>query len=162
MGLLVDFRVETAVDVRSFPSSRRHPWFNRKEIERSLLGAGIGYVWLKELGGFRKPRPGPSPHTALGAGGFKNYADAMDSASFARGAERLVALGLAGRTVCFCAEKDPSNCHRRFLSDLLRLRGFDVIHIIDAGSAVHHTLHPDLVVRDGKPVYSGAQGRFRF
>ena len=46
--------IQTLVDIRSFPMSRRLPHFNRESLEKSLPAAGIRYVWMKELGGRRK------------------------------------------------------------------------------------------------------------
>ena len=45
--------IETLVDIRSFPMSRRLPHFNRESLEKSLPEARIRYVWMKELGGRR-------------------------------------------------------------------------------------------------------------
>ena len=39
------------VDIRSFPMSRRMPYFNRERLELWLPEAGIEYLWMKELGG---------------------------------------------------------------------------------------------------------------
>ena len=43
--------IQSLVDIRSFPMSRRLPHFNREALERTESEAGIRYVWLKELGG---------------------------------------------------------------------------------------------------------------
>ena len=42
--------IQTLVDIRSFPMSRRLPYFNREALEKTLPAAGIRYVWMKELG----------------------------------------------------------------------------------------------------------------
>jgi uncharacterized protein (DUF488 family) len=46
--------IETLVDIRAFPMSRRLPHFNRESLERSLPEQGIRYIWMKALGGYRK------------------------------------------------------------------------------------------------------------
>ena len=46
--------IQTLVDIRSLPMSRRLPHFNRESLEKTLPEAGIRYVWMKELGGRRK------------------------------------------------------------------------------------------------------------
>jgi len=162
LALLKAHDVTTAVDVRSCPSSKRFPWFGRELLEPALEKAGIGYVWLRDLGGRRRRAKGSSPHTALPEGAFRGYADAMDTPPFREAAARLMALARSGRTLLFCAEKDPERCHRRFLSDLLAAGGFEVVHVIDAETRAAHTLHPDLVVREGRLVYCGGQGRLPY
>ena len=46
-------QIQTLVDIRAFPMSRRLPQFNRESLEHSLAAAGIRYVWMKSLGGYR-------------------------------------------------------------------------------------------------------------
>ena len=67
--------VQTLVDIRAFPMSRRLPQFNRESLEASLPAAGIRYVWTKELGGYRKKTREESPHIGLRNASFRNYAD---------------------------------------------------------------------------------------
>ena len=52
IALLRHCRIETVVDVRSFPQSR-FEHFTRENLERVLGAQGFSYVYLgKELGGF--------------------------------------------------------------------------------------------------------------
>ena len=88
--------ITTLVDIRSFPMSRRMPYFNRESLEVELPEHGIAYVWLKELGGRRKKILKDSPNTALRNESFRNYADFMITEEFAGGIARL--LELAGDT----------------------------------------------------------------
>jgi uncharacterized protein (DUF488 family) len=46
--------IQTLVDIRAFPVSRRLPHFNRESLEHSLEQNKIRYVWMKGLGGYRK------------------------------------------------------------------------------------------------------------
>jgi uncharacterized protein (DUF488 family) len=109
------FRIELLADVRRYPRSRRHPQFNRKALEALLAKEGIDYLHLGEtLGGFRET----------------SYEDFMRTEPFARGISLLVEN--AGRELAFlCAEKNPWECHRRFIAEELSRRGFDVRHIVD-------------------------------
>jgi uncharacterized protein (DUF488 family) len=68
--LLDDAQVCSVVDVRSFPGSRRNPQFGREEMERWVAAAEIGYVWIPELGGRRRPVSG-SRHVALRHDAFR-------------------------------------------------------------------------------------------
>ena len=76
-------QIETLVDIRAFPMSRRLPHFNRDSLEQSLPAAGIRYVWMKALGGYRKKVLDESPHIALRNQSFRNYADYMLTPEFA-------------------------------------------------------------------------------
>jgi uncharacterized protein (DUF488 family) len=111
------FRIELLVDVRRFPRSRRHPQFHRKALEVLLAGEGIDYLHLGEaLGGFRET----------------DYEEYARSEPFARGISVL--LEQAHRELAFlCAEKNPWECHRRFIAEELARRGIDVRHIVDGG-----------------------------
>jgi uncharacterized protein (DUF488 family) len=56
VALLREFGIRRVADVRSFPAGTRQPHFGRARLERALPAAGIAYVHLRDLGGFRKPR----------------------------------------------------------------------------------------------------------
>ncbi len=90
--------IRTLADIRSFPMSRRMPHFNRESLEVELPRHGIAYIWMKELGGFRKQIRDDSPNTGLRNDSFRNYADYMMTGEFAHGIERLLAIarGKAG------------------------------------------------------------------
>lgn len=51
-------RVETLVDVRRFPRSRRNPQFDEDSLAEILDAAGIEYRHAVELGGRRSGEPG--------------------------------------------------------------------------------------------------------
>ena len=53
VGLLRQHGIESLVDVRRFPTSRRFPQFNHDNLTNSLADQGIGYDWLESLGGRR-------------------------------------------------------------------------------------------------------------
>src|SRR5260370_37127148 len=84
--------IETLVDIRSFPMSRRLPHFNRESLEKALPAAGIKYVWMKDLGGRRKKSLEDSPNVALRNESFRNYADYMLSPEFERAITDLIKL----------------------------------------------------------------------
>jgi uncharacterized protein (DUF488 family) len=149
IGLLRRHAITTLADVRSVPRSRHNPQFDREALAASLAAAGIGYVHLPALGGMRRPRP-DSVNLGLRSAGFRGYADHMQTDEFRYGRERLEAL--AGRTAIMCAEAEPSRCHRGLLSDALFLRGWQIRHILDAGT-VEHAPSPALRTVDERPVY---------
>lgn len=84
--------ISTLVDIRAFPMSRRLPHFNRESLEQELPKRGIGYVWMKGLGGRRKKTLDDSPNTGLRNDSFRNYADYMLTAEFAQEIERLLRI----------------------------------------------------------------------
>ncbi|HEY8682243.1 MAG TPA: DUF488 domain-containing protein [Rhodanobacter sp.] len=138
LGLLADYRIEAVADVRSFPGSRRYPYFARDALTETLPAHGIAYQWLPKLGGRRKLQPG-SPNTAWRNASFQAYANHLASAEFAEGLAELLALAAHRRTALMCAEAVWWRCHRSLISDVLKLRGIEVVHIIDAK---HTTVHP--------------------
>src|SRR5689334_21599312 len=104
--------IQTLVDIRSFPMSRRLPHFNRESQEKSLPGAGIRYVWMKDLGGRRKKILAESPNIALRNDSFRNYADYMLTPEFERAIAQLITIAENSRTAYMCAERVYFHCHR--------------------------------------------------
>ncbi len=148
--------VELLIDVRAHPGSRRHPQFNRDALENSLAEHGIAYQWEGgALGGFRKPRPN-SRNTGLRNESFRGYADHMESGEFAAAAGRLIQEGREKRLALMCAERHPSGCHRRLISDWLASREIEVEHLIDMRSSEPHALTKGAVVEAGLLTYPGA------
>jgi uncharacterized protein (DUF488 family) len=147
--------IETLVDIRSFPMSRRLPHFNRESLEKALPAAGIKYVWMKDLGGRRKKSLEDSPNVALRNESFRNYADYMLSPEFERAITDLIMLGEQSRTAYMCAERVYFRCHRMLVSDWLVARGHEVLHIDDAKPAKAHKLMSEARLVDGQLIYRG-------
>jgi len=148
--------IAVLADVRSFPSSRRHPQFNRDELQRWLPAAGIEYVHVPALGGRRQPHP-DSPNAAWRERGFRGYADHMSSPQFARGIEQLQALAREQPTAIMCAEALWWRCHRRLVADWLVAHGWEVQHL-GTGAPAHHDLTPFAEVGDKRSLrYPAAQ-----
>ena len=148
--------VTTLVDVRSFPMSRRLPYFNREALETELPKHGIRYEWMKELGGRRKKIRSDSPNIALRNESFRNYADYMMTADFTRGIERLLEIAGQGKTAYMCAERVYFQCHRMLISDYLTAHGHTVLHIDDDKRALReHKMMAEVRLVDGKLVYDG-------
>ena len=66
--------IETIVDVRHFPGSRRYPHFNQAALRDALIAAGIDYEHVIDLGGRRPARP-DSHNLAWRNAAFRGYAD---------------------------------------------------------------------------------------
>jgi uncharacterized protein (DUF488 family) len=90
LSILRVHEIQTLVDIRSFPMSRRLPHFNRESLDRELTAAGVEYVWKKDLGGRRSKSLPNSPNTGLRVAAFRNYADYMLTEPFQRAITELV------------------------------------------------------------------------
>jgi uncharacterized protein (DUF488 family) len=71
--LLARVGVQSLVDVRIAPGSRKFPRFGKDLLAQWLPAAGVSYRWEKMLGGFRK-FPADSPDVALRNDSFRAYA----------------------------------------------------------------------------------------
>jgi uncharacterized protein (DUF488 family) len=147
--------IQTLVDIRSFPMSRRLPHFNREALEKALPAAGIQYVWMKDLGGRRKKSLEDSPNVALRNDSFRNYADYMLSPEFEHAIAGLIKLGEQARTAYMCAERVYFKCHRMLVSDWLMAHGHEVLHIDDAKPPKPHKLMAEARLVDGQVIYRG-------
>ncbi len=139
LALLRAAGVQTLVDVRSFPGSRRYPHFSGENLRMALEGAGMVYHWAgRQLGGKRAGQAA-SAHTALASDELRAYADHMQTEVFRKGIQHLIQL--AGKTplAILCAEKLPQDCHRALMGDYLQQLGVRVRHIIDGESTLEHT-----------------------
>jgi uncharacterized protein (DUF488 family) len=148
-------QIETLVDIRAFPMSRRLPQFNRESLEKTLPAAGIRYVWMKALGGYRKKIREDSPHIGLRNASFRNYADYMLTPEFENAMAELVALGEGSRTAYMCAERVYFRCHRMLVSDWLVAHGHEVKHIDDSDPVKRHRLTAEGRMVDGELIYRG-------
>jgi uncharacterized protein (DUF488 family) len=130
--------VACVVDVRSFPGSRHNPQFGRAEMERWLPEVGLGYVWMRALGG-RRPPSAESKHVALRNGAFRAYADYMETEPFLAGVEELMSLAARDQLAVMCSESVWWRCHRRLLADhLVLVRGVEVSHLMHDGRVTAH------------------------
>jgi len=147
--------IQTLVDIRSFPMSRRLPHFNGESLEKTLPEAGIHYVWMKELGGRRKKSLENSPNVALRNDSFRNYADYMLTPEFGSAISDLLKLSDQSRMAFMCAERVYFRCHRMLVSDWLVAHGHEVLHIDDAKPAKPHKSMAEARLVDGQVIYRG-------
>jgi uncharacterized protein (DUF488 family) len=148
-------QIQTLVDIRAFPMSRRLPQFNRDSLEQTLPAAGIRYLWMKALGGYRKKVLDETPHIALRNKSFRNYADYMLTPEFEQAISELVALAENTRTAYMCAERVYFRCHRMLVSDWLVAHGHEVLHIDATGPVRSHKLTAEARMIDGRLIYRG-------
>ncbi len=149
--------VQTLVDIRAFPMSRRLPHFNRENLEMELPKAGINYVWEPRLGGRRKKVLPDSPNTALRNDSFRNYADYMLTPEFRAAIDDLLARADRERVAIMCAERVYFHCHRMLVSDWLAAHGHEVLHIDATGPVKQHRPFPEGRLQGDQLVYDGGQ-----
>jgi uncharacterized protein (DUF488 family) len=138
LDLIAHHGVEAIADVRRFPGSRRHPQFGREALQQALEAHGLGYRWMPRLGGRRRPRP-DSKHTAWRNLAFRGYADYTETDEFRAGLDELLAFAALQPTAIMCAEQLWWHCHRALISDALRARDIQVLHIVDASTPQPHS-----------------------
>ncbi|MBV9332783.1 MAG: DUF488 domain-containing protein [Candidatus Eremiobacteraeota bacterium] len=150
--------LDRVVDVRTVPKSRSHPWvWSDKMAEWVPAEAQAEYVWERDLGGFRTPRP-TSNNTALRNPSFRGYADYMETERFLSALAHLVDSLPQAKTAVMCSETLWWRCHRRLISDAaVLLHGVDVRHIMRGRSPQPHTLTEGVRRADGTLRYDGGQ-----
>lgn len=121
LALLQASKIEVLADIRSYPTSR-WPQFKQEALKASLAAAGIAYVHIPELGGYRK-------------GGYEQH---TKTPQFEAGLDKLVSLAGKRRTAIMCAEAVFFRCHRRYVADALVRAGIEVFHIYPDGRAHLH------------------------
>jgi uncharacterized protein (DUF488 family) len=138
LSLLQENGIKAVADVRMFPGSKRYPQFGREALAKSLIERGIRYEHFPELGGRRKAKP-DSKNTAWRNESFRAYADYMETEDFRNGIGRLASLANeVGPTAIMCAEAVWWRCHRALISDYLKARCVEVLHILDRNKVEPH------------------------
>ena len=155
LSLLRTHGIERIVDVRRHPGSRKHPHFNPEPLVGALASAGVDYRACADLDGRRATRD-DSPHTVWRNLSFRGYADYMDTAAFANALERLAALARSSRTAMMCSEAVWWRCHRSMIADALKVRGWQVLHVLDEAPAKEHPYTSAASVVDGRLQYGSA------
>ena len=152
--LLEEYAVRLLADVRSLPGSKRYPQFNKETLTDSLGKVGIRYEHFLELGGRRKAKL-ESKNTVWRNASFRGYADYMETEEFRKGVERLLDLaGEFGPTAIMCAEAVWWRCHRALLSDYLKVRGIEVMHILNSNNVEPHPYTSAARIVNGKLNYA--------
>jgi len=108
LNKLADYKIEVVVDVRTFPTSRYLPYFNKNALHSELAKRAIKYLWKgKNLGG---------------RGVNVRYEETIDE---------LSEMAKNGTRVCvMCSEGEYKKCHRYLvLTPSFEERGLSVTHI---------------------------------
>lgn len=156
IALLRQNKVTQLVDIRTIPRSRHNPQFEQAALEMALATANITYTYDKDLGGLR-PRAEHSTNTAWRNASFRNYADYMQTDTFAKAVDELVAYSARATTAIMCAEAVPWRCHRSLVADALTVRGVAVKEIISNALPKEHVLTKFAVVHGTQVTYPGGE-----
>ncbi|MGJ3509992.1 DUF488 domain-containing protein [Enemella sp. A6] len=134
--------IETVVDVRSHPGSRRSPQFGADALRTWLPEAGLDYLHLPELGGRRAKQHEVQPEINAGwqNTSFKNYADYTLTEAYREGLHRLQELAAHRNVVIMCGEPMPWRCHRSLIANSLTARGWTVWHLSTTAAPRRHVL----------------------
>ena len=150
--LLQSFQIELLVDVRRYPGSRKYPHFNKEHMEVTLPQHQTEYLHLEDLGGRRKVNK-DSKNMAWRLISFRGYADHMETSSFKEAAAQLQELASAKRVAYMCSEAVWWSCHRALISDYLKVRGWQVNHIMGTDNSPEHPYTKPARIIDGKLCY---------
>ena len=147
VAIVLEAGVQTLVDVRRFPGSRRNPQFGRAALEATLAGVGIGYRHAEELGGRRSGEPGEERFACIRVAAFRSYAARMGTERW----QSALAAALAEPSPCFmCAETLWVRCHRRLIAELVAARGDEVTHLLAPARSEPHQPWDVAEYRDGR------------
>lgn len=124
---LVDAGVETLVDIRDLPSSRKKG-FSKKALSEALEACGIKYLHLKSLG---DPREG---RLAARAGDHDRFVSVftrhMATPAAQAALHELAHLVKTTRACLMCFERHHRGCHRKIVvEDLAQIVSMRVNHI---------------------------------
>ena len=126
---LKNFGVETLVDVRDIPLSRKKG-FSKSPLSQYLQEVGIEYVHLKQLGSpkdLREKVKEDSDYKYF----FKGYSEYIQSQQDS--IETLYDIVVSSVNTCImCYERDPYSCHRLVVAEEIKKRdgnGLVVQHI---------------------------------
>lgn len=153
LSMLNGFGIQKLVDIRRLPGSRKYPQFDKDNLEISLQQAGIEYFHLTELGGRRKAKK-DSKNIRWNNVSFRGYADYMETEEFENGILQLEQIAEEKVTVYMCSEAVWWRCHHSMVSDYLKAKGWDVLHIMTKTKAQEHKYTAPAFIINDKVSYS--------
>lgn len=128
MGLLAEHDIDTVVDIRELPLSRKRG-FSKKALAGMLDSAGLGYVHMVGLG---CPRPVRDRYRE--DGDWKRYTRDFRKHLKTQGAalEDLSGRTQLSRCALLCYEADFNLCHRSLVAQALQDTCAAKVHHIQA------------------------------
>ncbi len=122
--------VRHLIDLRAVPSSRK-PGFSRRQLEATVLEAGLRYTHLRALG---TPKPGRDAARKGDAATMRRIYGAHLKEPDAQAAlAEAAAIAAAEPSCLLCFERDHETCHRSIVAGLLAAEsGAEVEHLLPA------------------------------
>lgn len=130
VSLLREHDIETVVDIRELPLSRK-PGFSKKILSDTLNLSGLDYVHIPALG---CPRPIRDRYRA--DSNWKRYKEGFLKYLHTQGGALADLASMVAISNCalLCFETDYNYCHRSMVADAIRqLSGMRVCHIQATG-----------------------------
>ena len=108
------------------PYSKYNLYFNRDNLEKSLIKNQIEYQYMGDKIGGRYSNP-----SLLFPDGTVNYQKVQGTEQFQDGISQVLSIISSGKKIALmCAEKEPERCHRfALISRVLQSKGIKVIHV---------------------------------
>lgn len=120
--------VATLVDVRLNAISRKRG-FSKKALQAHLLGQGIQYIHMPELGNFRDNRAGFSdPGSAEGNAARVKFQERLATPEALTRLDELVSLAGSSHVAVLCFEARETECHRHEVLGAVRDRLTELVH----------------------------------
>lgn len=142
LSLLKKYKIETLVDVRSFPGSKYVPQFNKENMQIWIPKENIKYLHMPELGGRRNKNKEIDESLVNGwtNTAFRNYAAYSLTQGYKEGIDKLINLSKESNVCYMCSEALPWRCHRLIISNTLVSKGMNVYHIMPEGYLIIHEI----------------------
>ena len=156
--ILKAYRIETLIDIRSYPGSKYVPQFNKENMELWIPENEIKYIHMSKLGGRRGKIKEVDEELISGwrQEAFKKYAAYTLTEEYKEGIKELIAIAENERVCYMCAESLPWRCHRLLVSNTLVSMGFNVYHIMSETKTIKHELNKygaKAIEKDGRIIY---------
>lgn len=131
--LLIKYKINCVIDVRSVPYSKYNPQFNRESLIIDLKNQDIFYTHFGKEFGARHTSP-----MLLDENNQVDFYNVRKTDDFKNGVKRLEDAIERGYIIALmCSEANPLDCHRFSLVSYQLVReGFEVIHILPDSSII--------------------------
>ncbi len=123
IDILKKNNIDLLIDIRTFPYSSTFPQYDETPLKEALKKHKIGHLFLGDnLGGLKVK--------TLVKQGISSSEELLQDSDFKEGMRKLYLLSRKKNICIMCAEKEPFNCHRLYVSFLFFKKvGEDVINL---------------------------------
>lgn len=133
ISLLMKYKIQYLIDVRTNPFSKFNPNFNREVLPKFCKENNISYVFMGDgLGGKPKDR------TCYDNEGHVVYRKIREKDFFNKSANRLITAYQKNlKVACMCSEINPCDCHRsKLIGEYLTDNDIEMLHINKKGDLI--------------------------